>query len=793
VTGTPEEEPGPFLVEPWHLRTISLDPSHLATTESLFSLSNGHVGLRGSLEEGEPHIGSGTYIAGFYEEHPLPHAEAGYGFPESGQTVVNVTDGKLIRLHVGDSPLDLRYGEVRSHERVLDLRAGVLERRTDWTAPNGSSVRVTSRRLVSFAERVLAAISYEVEPLDGGFYLALQSDLLANEGAVPASNDPRDPTPLLRPLQCELADTRDRRAVLVHRTTRSGLRVVAGMDHLVELPDGAVTTMESAEDLARMTVTCELRPGQRLRLVKLLTYNWSSRRSAAALRDQADAALGVARLAGWDGLAARQRRYLDRFWERSDVEVEGDPALQQAVRVSMFHVLQAGARTESQAIPAKGLTGPGYDGHAFWDTETFVLPMLTYTVPEAAKGALTWRHRTLPAATARAAELGLAGAAFPWRTIHGEECSGYWPAGTAAFHVNADIADATLRYLVATGDEEFAVTRGVELLVQTARLWASLGHFASPTCFRIDGVTGPDEYTPVFDNTVNTNLMAQHNLRAAADASRRWPDAAAALGVDSDEIDLWEAAADAVRVPYDEALGVHPQSEDFTEHGEWDFAATPPEHYPLLLHHPYFQLYRKQVVKQADLVLAMHLRGDAFTPEQKARNFAYYEARNVRDSSLSAATQAIIAAEVGHLDLAYDYWAETAFTDLHNRHDTVDAGAPVAAAASTWNVVVAGFGGMRDHDGRLTFAPRLPRRISRLCFRLTFRGRTLLVEVHRDPGGESAAEATYRLLDGEPLDSSHHGTPVRFEVGHEVVLPVPPVPPVEPVTQPAGRAPRRRT
>ena len=292
---------------------------------------------------------------------------------------------------------------------------------------------------------------------------------------------------MIRPLQAELADSHDLRAVLVHRTEHSGLRVAAGMDHLLEAPPEAVATMEAGADLARMTVTCQLVPGQRLRVVKLLGYGWSSRRSAAALRDQVDASLGVARLAGWDDLLAQQREYLDRFWERSDVEIEGDPALQQAIRVSMFHVLQAGARTESQAIPAKGLTGPGYDGHAFWDTETFVLPMLTYTAPEAARGAFTRRHNTLPAAMARARELGLSGAAFPWRTIHGEECSGYWPAGTAAFHVNADIADATVRYVAATDDEEFASTRGVDLLVQTARPWASLGQFTPRTASESTG------------------------------------------------------------------------------------------------------------------------------------------------------------------------------------------------------------------------------------------------------------------------------------------------------------------
>ena len=795
MTDWAAEPGGPFHVEPWHLRTARLDPSDLAATESLFALSNGHVGLRGSLEEGEPHVGSGTYVAGFYEERPLPHAEAGYGFPESGQTLVDVTDGKLIRLHVGDSPLDVRYGHVQSHERVLDLRAGVLERRTDWTAPNGSRVRVTSRRLVSFTQRVLAAIHYEVEPLDDGFYATLQSDLLANQSSVEASRDPRDAGPLTSPLQGELAHCKDHRAVLVHRTARSGLRVAVGMDHLLDLPTGAVTTMETEPDLARLTVTSELRRGQRLRMVKLLSYNWSSRRSAPALRDQADAALAMARLAGWEALEAQQREYLDRFWERSDVEIEGDPALQQAVRVSMFHVLQSGARTESQAIPAKGLTGAGYDGHAFWDTEIFALPMLAYTAPEAAKGALTWRHQTLPTAMARAQELGLEGAAFPWRTIHGEECSGYWPAGTAGFHVNADIAYATSQYVAVTGDDDFASTIGVELLVQTARLWASLGHFSSETCFRIDGVTGPDEYTAVVDNNIFTNLMAQQNLRAAADACERWPDAAAELEVDDKELSRWRAAADAVRLPYDDELGVHAQSESFTQHGEWDFDATPPEHYPLMLHHPYFQLYRKQVIKQADIVQAMHLRGDAFTALEKARNFAYYEARTVRDSSLSAGPQAIIAAEVGHLELAHDYWAELAFTDILNVHGNVDDGVHIAAAAGTWAAAVAGFGGMRDHGGHITFAPRLPWKISRLRFRMTFQGRTLLVDVHRDrtSGDEASETATYRLLAGEPYETSHHGTPVVLAVGDDVTLPVPPPPRVDPVTQPFGRAPHHRT
>ncbi len=743
-----------FEIEPWALRVTGLDMSALAQLESIFALANGHVGLRGTLEEGEPRAVQGTYLNGFFEERPLPHAETGYGFPESGQTVVNVTDGKLIRLIVGDSPFDMRYGETISHEQVLDFRSGVLSRRTEWVSPNGRAVRVSSGRIASFARRSMVAISYEVEPLDGDLYVAVQSDLLANEpvnGSRP--NDPRAAAALAAPLVSELAAGRGMRGVLVHQARRSGLRVAVGMDHILDPPGEVDTSLEATNGLARLTIAARLPHGSRLRMTKFLAYGWSHRRSAAALRDQVEGALATAKLAGWDELVAEQRAFLDAYWARADVEIDGDPELQQAVRFALFHILQAAARAEQQAIPAKGLTGPGYDGHAFWDTETFVLPVLTYTYPEAARDALRWRHSTLPLARARAETLGQRGAAFPWRTIRGEECSGYWPAGTAAFHVNADIADATARYVAATQDEQFDESFGVELLVETARLWASLGHFDGEGGFRIHGVTGPDEYTAVVDDNAYTNLMAQRNFREAVGACERWPQVAGDLTVTPDELTLWRNAAKQIVQPYDSHLGVHSQSQGFTEHDEWDFAATPPENYPLLLHYPYFELYRKQVIKQADLVLAMHLRGDAFTPEEKARNFAYYEARTVRDSSLSAVSQAVIAAEVGHIDLAYDYWGEAALTDLHDLHGNIHQGLHIASLAGAWTVAVAGFGGMRDHDGRLSFAPRLPPALTRLAFRLTYRECCLIVEVTRDA-------ASYGLVAGHALEVSHYGEPI---------------------------------
>jgi alpha,alpha-trehalose phosphorylase len=775
-----------FPIEPWSLTEIGLEHASLGVHESVFALANGHIGLRGSFEEGEPSVIPGTYLNGFFEERPLPYAEAGYGFPEQGQTMVNVTDGKLIRLLVKDSPLDLNYGEIVEHRRTLDLRAGVLRRVTEWQSPGGRTVRVTSTRLVSLARRSIAAIQYQVEVTDdlGDLYVAVQSDLLANEAGHTTSGDPRSAAALAKPLQSELAVARGRRAVLVHRTKRSRLRVAAGMDHVIEIPDTCTEDIEAMGDLARYTLAARIPPRGVLKLTKFLAYGWSSRRSDAAVRDQVEAALATAKLAGFERLLREQRELLDQHWDEADVEIEGDDELQQAVRVGMFHVLQAGLRGERQAIPAKGLTGPGYDGHAFWDTEAYVLPVLTYTAPHAARDALRWRHSILDKARDRAKILGLRGAAFPWRTIRGEECSGYWPAGTAAFHINADIADAVVRYWNATLDEDFDRDFGAELLVETARLWASLGHFDVEHGFRIDGVTGPDEYTAVVDNNVFTNLMAQRNLREAAEAVRRQPDVACRLEVTEDEVEVWLRAAALMAVPYDTQRGVHMQSDAFTHHEEWDFEHTPPEKYPLLLHYPYFDIYRKQVVKQADLVMALHMRGDAFTLEEKIADFAYYEARTTRDSSLSASQQAVVAAETGHLQLAYDYWAEAALTDLQNLHHNSGHGLHIASLAGGWTVAVAGFGGLRDHNGELTFGPRLPERISRLRFRVVYRGRRLTVAVTKQT-------ATYRLEDGEPLDIRHHGRQVT--VGHDdVVLEIPPPPKVDPVRQPIGCAPKRR-
>ncbi|MFE7173025.1 glycoside hydrolase family 65 protein [Streptomyces sp. NPDC057616] len=774
-----------YTVEPWAVRETRLDLDVLAQSESVFALSNGHVGWRGNLDEGEPHGLPGSYLSGVHELHPLPYAEAGYGYPESGQTVINVTNGKVLRLLVDDEPFDLRYGRLVSHERVLDLRRGVLERTCEWTSPAGSTVRVRSTRMVSLTQRAIAAIAYEVEAVDSRSRVVIQSELVANESLPGSDGDPRAAQVLKSPLEAEEDVAVGHRLRLVHRTRQSGLRVAVAADHRVTGPDRTTTSSECNVDVARLTVTSVLEPGETLRVEKMVAHGWSAARSRPAMSDQVEAALAAAGHSGWHGLLEDQRAYLDDFWARADVEVDGDEEIQQAVRFALFHVLQAGARAERRAIPAKGLTGSGYDGHAFWDTETFVLPLLTYTAPEAVSEALRWRHSTLDAARERAAQLGLSGAAFPWRTIEGQEGSAYWPAGTAAFHINAAVADAVVRYTAATGDTHFEREAGIELLVETARLWRSLGHHDHAGTFHIDGVTGPDEYSAIADDNTYTNLMARTNLLAAADVCERHPEQAARLGVDDEESAAWRDAAEAMHIPYNEELGVHEQHAGFTRYQRWDFAGTGPDRYPLMLHYPYFDLYRKQVIKQADLVLAMYTCGSYFDDEHIARNFAYYEALTVRDSSLSACVQAVIAAQAGHLRLAYDYTAEAALMDLADlEHNTRD-GLHIASLAGTWMALVAGFGGLRRDGDSLCFAPRLPEKFSRLAFSLQVLGRRVRVEIGPD-------KATYTLQSGEPLTIRHHGDPLTLRGGDPAVRAVPRSTSGPAPAQPPHRTPNTR-
>ena len=772
-----------YPVDPWRMIEQTFYEKFLPQTETIFSVANGYLGMRANFEEGRPSHLRGTYINGFHETWPIPYGEEAYGFAKTGQTIINVPDGCIMKLYVDDEPLYLPTADLLTFERVLDMRNGVLERNLVWETPAGKVVHVRTRRIVSAEHRHLAAICYELTVVNARAPIVISSQLV-NDGWKPPANDgdPRKASPLKEPpLEPVLQGGEARRVLLGYRARHSGMTLGCGADHVVETecPYRVETTCD--ENIGKVVFTIDAEPKKPIRIIKYLSYHTSRMAPVREMVDRVERTLDRAVRHGFDELLLRQREHLDRFWERSDVEIlidgemtgEPDQLYQQAIRWNLFQIFQATARAEGVGVPAKGLTGQAYEGHYFWDTEMYVLPFLIYTEPRIARNLLRFRHSMLDKARARAKELHHKGALFPWRTINGSEASAYYAAGTAQFHINADIMFALEKYVNATGDLEFLFNEGAEMLVETARMWADHGFYNPRKLgqFCIHAVTGPDEYTTVVDDNTFTNLMARENLRFAAETVQTlrvehpqlYKKLVHKTGLKPDEVEEWRRAAEKMYIPYDDQAGINPQDDHFLEHEVWDFENTPPENYPLLLHYHPLTIYRYQVIKQADIVLAMFLLGNEFSDDQKRRNFEYYDPLTTGDSSLSACIQSIVAAEIGKMDKALEYGRYAILMDLADIGRNVSDGCHIASMGGTWMVFVYGFAGMRDYYGHLSFRPRLPSVFRRLSFPLRVRSRELTVTLERD-----SKTITYLLRKGHDLAVTHFSERIPLTEGKPV-------------------------
>ncbi|WP_102191754.1 glycoside hydrolase family 65 protein [Microbacterium aurantiacum] len=773
-----------FPVDPWRL--IETRYSEDGVGETLFTVGNGYLGLRGNHIEGRGAHEHGTFINGLHETWPIRHAEQAYGFAEVGQTIVNAPDAKIMRVYVDDEPISFDEADVREYRRTLDMRTGVLERLVVWETPSGKRVRIKDERLVSFEERHLAVLRVEVVVENSDAPVTISCQLLnRQDGAgvysgTPAAAqktgfDPRRAEKIAkRVLEPEEFWQDGLRSVLSYEVADSGMTVAVIADHVMETENDYSARQLSEPDTAKNVFRIQAKAGVPIRLTKLVSYHTSRGVPARELVDRCRRTLDRAAVEGVEAQFRKQADWLAAFWERSDVQIGGHDDLQQATRWCLLQLAQASARADGSGVPAKGLSGSGYSGHYFWDTEIYVLPFLTYTSPQWARNALRARVLMLPAARRRATQLNEAGALFPWRTINGEEASAYYAAGTAQYHINADVSFALGKYVRATGDEEFLRREGVDIAVETARLWATLGFWRTNEgieTFHIHGVTGPDEYTTVVNDNLFTNVMARYNLRYAARVVREIaeddPAAYAALVDRTDltlgEPDAWDRAAEAMFIPFSESLGIHPQDSLFLERELWDLAHTPKEQRPLLLHFHPLVIYRFQVLKQADVVLALFLQGNHFTPEEKLADFEYYDPLTTGDSTLSAVVQSILAAEVGYQDLAKEYFAQSIFVDLGDLHHNAADGVHVASAGGVWTALVSGFGGMRDHAGELSFDPRLPADWPSLSFPMQWQGSSLQITVTR---GELRVE----VRAGEPVEFTVRGASYTATVEADAVV-----------------------
>ena len=767
-------------IHPWALVEARppLDPG---LHESLFSQANGYLGMRATAPEGRPAVEHGTFVNGFHETWPINHAEAAYGFAKIGQTIVNVPDSTVMKLYVDDEPMRLDLADVEDYSRSLDFRDGVLRREVVWRTPAGARVRVRTTRMISFTDRHLARMSMEITMLEGSAPIVVSSQIINRQdmsdeygpagvggaGVNPGDkDDPRRTTAFhRRVLEPQGHWNSESRMLLGYRTATSGMALAVGADHELETDLDVERLVDTSEDQARMVLRTRMHEGSTFLIRKAVAYHTAESLPNRELFDRCRRTLDRAKSQTMDDAIAQQRSYLDAFWERTDVELEGHPAEQQAIRWCLFQLAQASARADQQGIPAKGLSGSGYEGHYFWDTDIYVVPFLAFTSPQWARNALRFRVNMLPKARERAREMSQRGALFPWRTINGEEASAYYAAGTAQYHIDADIAFAVATYADVTGDCGFIERDGVKVLAETARLWADMGFWRVSDTereFHIHGVTGPDEYTTVVNNNLFTNVMARYNLQRAAEvveALRETDGAAfralaADIGLHDGEADEWRACAAGMHIPFDESQGIHPQDDRFLEREVWDLSATPDDAFPLLLHYHPLVIYRFQVLKQADVVLALFLRGAEFPEDLKRADFEYYDPITTGDSTLSAVVQSIVAAEVGHQATALEYFRTGLFVDLANlHHNTVD-GVHIASAGGVWTGLVQGFGGMRYERGEISFDPRLPVSWPSLRFPLTVRGSRFRVTVR-------AHEIAFVLEEGDEIDVTVRGERVR--------------------------------
>ena len=759
----------------WLLRQTAHDADHCDTDDTLFALANGSLGVRGGFEEATAG-GDGCFLAAAYERHPIHYHERFPGFARSTDTRVPVADGRRIIVRLDGVALDLDACEWLAFERVLDLKRGTLHRRLRLRTPQGATLQIDSERFVAFDQDLLA-IRYRVASVDWRGTLALESSIEAGRHAAAQGDDPRIGAAAGEPLSTLSARADTLLASLTQRTRHSGIAVYCAQTHRVseglQLADAV-----AGEDCAWQSFMAELAPGDDATLEKFVSYAATTPDDAdaiALLAPEAERRLAQATTNGYDVLQAAHAQTLAAFWDRAGIRIDGDPDSEFALRFNLFHLLQSASRTPRSGTAAKGLTGEGYEGHCFWDTEAFVLPVMVFAAPEIARSMLLYRHDRLDAARANARELDHGcGALYPWRTIAGAECSGHYPTGSAAYHINAAIAYAVGLYLDATGDEAFLLEAGAEILFETARIWPQIGHFdpLRGGGFAIHGVTGPDEYSVLVDNNFYTNRMAQRHLQRAVAVwerlreqhPQRLAELASRLSLEQREVDEWRRIADAMLLPVEPQLDVYAQDDTFLHKPRWPHADAESER-PLLLHYHPLTLFRHQISKQADLVMALMLAGDGLDPARKRRSFEHYEAVTTHDSTLSAAVHGIVAAEVGLPDKAWRYFRDALRVDLDDLHGNTAHGVHMAAMAGSWLGLSWGFAGLRVIDGRLHFAPSLPQGWSGYGFGLQWQGRTLQIDVDRDG-------IRYRLPEGDALQIMHAGQALQLVPGEDAVRPL---------------------
>jgi beta-phosphoglucomutase len=714
-----------------------------AQAAALFALANGLVGVEGVIDE----LASApaAYLPDAYVRRPIEYHESFPGYATATDTRIACPSPVLLRLSIDGAPVDFAAAEVADTETTLDLATGTLRRMTRWRLAGGRSLEIAAERIVPLAGAACVASRIHIRALDfGGAVTATLT--YGADSAAPTGAEADDP--------------------------RISARLRPAWTILSPLPGDPSSVTRFAQDAVELAyaqhVTCPAAPvaavvGGHVVHGELVVGGVLTIDRVVALASSRGRPVDLAALdgaaTGFDAIAERQRAAAGQLWDHAGLAITGDDALAAALRFNLFQLHQSASRDPHHSIGAKGLTGEGYEGHYFWDAETFMLPVLALQAPAKARTLLAYRIAKLDRARAHAKALGHArGALYPWRTIGGDECSSHYPTGSAQYHINGDIAYALALYVAATGDDDFR-SQAAPMLFDTARIWMEIGAFDPRRggAFCIHGVTGPDEYSALVDNDFYTNAIARRHLAYAADTAD-WLRGSvgarsAAADVDDAEVAAWRRAAAAMWLPVDAELGVNPQDDAFLGRPKLPGLASGDGHGPLLMRYHPMILFRHQVAKQGNVVQAMAMDLTAMPLSRQRRNFDYYAQVTTHDSTLSSVSFAIAAARLGDEAAALAFLRECAFVDLEDRHGNTSHGLHMAALAGSWLVLAQGWGGLRLDGAAPSFRPQLPAAWTGYRFRLQWRGST--VELAVDNMG-----CTYRLLAGAPIIILDHGRPL---------------------------------
>ena len=733
------------------------DESSRLRRESIFHTASGQLGVRGCYEEGAPGEAisiRGAYLNGFCECEAIHYNERLAGFPDDKQIIVNLPDAQTIRLCANG-----QYVSCIGREdlvQTLDMDNGCCIREFGFDAPGGKlGVRFT--RLASFVMPNVFAIECRVTSENFSGELSVTSTLNPDVRNFTSADDPRVASGDGRMLRTVSSRAENGEMTVVCETINSRRRVGCAVTHDVAMD----TAVDGATGLITAKNTFIIAPGQTVKFCKYCVYHELAHGYG---EDMLVSGLRKAAGTGFEKLMADQRGYLDGFWRNSRVLIGGNPELQTQLDFSLYGMLSSAGRDGATSVAAKGLSGEGYEGHYFWDCEIYIFPFFLQTNPAAARSLLEYRYSVLDAARAHARRLGHeAGALYPWRTITGSECSSYYPSGSAQYHINGDISHAFLTYWESTNDESF-LEKCCEVLVETSRLWIDTGHRGEDGRFRIDCVTGPDEYTCVVNNNYYTNAGAAENLIGAADLcgeyeKRFGPEAfeelSGRLNLTKEELDEFRSAGNDMFYPCSEKLGIVAQDDSFLSKKRWDIASIPGENFPLLMHYHPLVINRYQILKQADAVLANFIYREEDTLTMM-RTFRYYEEITTHDSSLSNCIYAIMAARLGCLDDAVRYFMRCIGTDIGDRNGNTRDGLHIANMGGVYRVMTSGFGGLRISGDGLSLFPLVPDIVTQLEFPVSFMGRRLLVRA----GSEGCF---VKVVEGEPIDISVYGRHVTAD------------------------------